>query len=781
MSVNDYGFFNEKGDSFIITNPATPRPFDNFLFNDACYSNVHQTGIGCMDYQINATEGIQLFTGVGRICDYDVFGKEHLYSRLIYIRDDDTGEFWNLNWEPVCHPYEAYKCVHSMGYTEITNVTNSTEGKFFIGVPNGNDPIECWSVSLKNLADSTRNYSVFVYNQLQFRFKWGFDSYGDMVYRSTEFCEKENTFFAEKHPAVRPHNWLTAFLAADKKIAGYDGSYSHFMGEYGTVVKPRAVSEGTCFNSVSSADSTIAAIQFKITLKAGESDTFNMVLGVSDSQDACIKLRDKYLNAGLENWKALCDKSKELLEVNSINTPDSHLNRMVNYWAKKATVYGATWCRWGYNGFRDIVQHGMGVSAFMPQRTKQIIIEAMKHQYSDGSAVRGWNPIDRKPYSDSALWLEFTFNAYIKETGDIDFLNQIVPYFDEGEGTVLEHINKALDFLEMHKGSHNLLLIKFGDWNDSLTQVGKEGKGESVWLSMAYVKALQDMSELSEFIGEKEKAENYTKRLTNIKQAINDNAWDGEWYCRCFDDNGDPLGSHKNKCAEIFIEPQSWALLAGVADVSRREILLNATERILGTSVGYRLLAPSFREYDPRVGRISAMEPGVAENSTVYTHTNIWMVAGMLKNGMPNEAYKLFCKNTPGYENTENTEIKSKTLPYQYANCYFGPEHKNNAYQMEFTWITGSTAWISRTIEIDMLGIRPDFDGLHICPCVTEFEEYTVNRNFRNADYKITVKNPKKLKGSGVSIIADGVSLSGDLLPTYSDGKLHIIECTVLE
>ncbi|MBR2297219.1 MAG: hypothetical protein IKA43_07445, partial [Clostridia bacterium] len=367
-----YGYFNESGDEFIITSPKTPRPFDNFLFNDSCYANVHQTGIGCFDYQIDGKEGIQLYTGVGRICDYDVFGKDHLYNRIIFIRDNESGEFWTLNWEPVCHPYQEYQCVQGLGYTEITNKTNDLVSKMRIFVPVGTDATELWKLSFKNETGKKKSYSIFTYSQIQFRFKWGFDSYGDTMYRATRFDEERNTFYMTKHPFIKPHNYLTAFMTADKKIVGSDGCQNVFVGEYGTIGAPEVVREGKCKNSIGSANATICTLQFDIELDAGQSEDISLMLGVGSEENDSIALSDKYLNNQEKYFEEMKAHYKAMYNQNHITTTDEHFDRLINYWGKHATHFGATWCRWGYNGYRDIVQHGFGVVSFKTDRTKQI-------------------------------------------------------------------------------------------------------------------------------------------------------------------------------------------------------------------------------------------------------------------------------------------------------------------------------------------------------------------------------------------------------------------------
>ena len=772
-----YGHFSNDGTEFVVTDPQTPRAFDNFLWNDAIFSNVQQTGVGYCDYQVGNNEAIQLLTGVGRICDFDVFGRDHLMSRLIYVRDNDTGEYWTVNWEPVHRKPDAFQCAHGLGYSIIRSSTAGIECSFRIFVPTGTDPVELWTLSIANKSARRRRLSIFVYNQFQFKFKWGFDSYGDMLFRSSVFCEEHNAVVASKHPHRRPHNFLTGFLTADRPIVAFDGTRNAFVGLYHTLQDPQAVVQGHCTNTAGSADATIGAAQFDLDMDTAQQTEINLILGATDGEAGVAPFRSKYLGHIEEYFQQLKRDKALLVKRNHVQTPDEHFNRMLNGWIKQATLYGATWCRWGWNGYRDIVQHGYGVVTFEPERTRVILLEALRHQYKSGLALRGWNPVDEKPYSDSALWLVFTLIAYLKETGDFVLLQQTVPYYDDGSGTVRQHIEQTLDFLENNKGSHGLLLIKFGDWNDSLTAVGKEGRGESVWLSEAYAEALRQMAELAEYQEDTQRHNSYLERYERIKQSINDNAWDGAWYVRCFDDLGKPVGSHENAQGKIFIEAQAWALIAGIAEPTRAEQMLQSCEALLRTDLGYALLSPSFTKLDDRIGRISCLEPGTCENGTIYSHTNAWMIMGLLKTGRTQAAYELLKRITPGYASGKQDDPKLDCPPYMYANCYFGADHRYNQFQMEFTWITGSVAWYNNVLLQHMLGARAEFGGLRLDPRLpAEWALCHVDRQFRGATYQITIHNPDHLSVGKMQITLDGQPLDGNMLPISVDGGIHHVE-----
>lgn len=768
-----FGHFSPDAADFVVTDPRTPRAFDNFLWNDAIFSNVQQTGVGYCDYQVDGREGVQLFTGVGRICDFDVFGRDHLMNRLIYVRDNATGEFWNINWEPVRRAYETFTCTHGPGRTTIRTLVEGIEAEFRIFVPRGKDPVEIWTIRLKNASDRERSLSIFAYTQFQFKYKWGFDSYGDMIFRGVEMDWNRNALVASKHPFRRPHDILTGFMTSDRKIDAFDGSRDAFVGTYHNLAAPLAVLEGRCSNTPGSSEATIGAVQFDVGLSGRGGDEFSLLVGATDHVSRIGALGSRYLDDVEAVFQKLVQDQKDLEACNRVSTPDAHFDRMANVWTKQAALFGADWCRWGWNGYRDIVQHGLGVAAIRPERTRAILIEALRYQYSSGLAVRGWNPVDEKPYSDSALWLVFTLTSYLKETADWGILEEEIPFYDGGSETVLGHIERALEFLDENKGERGLCLIKFGDWNDSLTGVGKEGRGESVWLSQACAEALRLMSELMRRLGRTSDEKKYGLRRDHLLEAVNAGAWDGDWYLRCFDDDGQPLGASRNAFGKIFMETQSWALISGAADGDRARRLIASCDAILDTPVGYRLLAPAYRELDDRIGRITSLEPGICENGTVYSHLNIWMIMGLLRYGMADKAYEVFRKITPGYFDGDKA-IKRRCPPYIYANCYYGPEHRNNAFQMEFTWITGSVAWFNTVPVQEMLGVRADYDGLVIAPCLpSAWKCCVVEKRFRGASYRVTIRNPHGLTEGRVSLQLDGHPLEGNRLPLPAPGSRH--------
>lgn len=756
---NRHGHFAADGMTFVVTDPATPRAFDNFLWNDAIFACVQQTGVGTLDAQVDGLEGIKLYTGEGRICDIEVFGRDTLMSRLVYVRDRDTGRFWNVGWEPVRRPYESYACEHGLGFTRIASQTEGIAASLRLFVPPGAEPVELWRLAVKNAGGTPRRLSVFVYNQYLLQYRWGFNSYGDMLYRGAWFDPARNAMIVQKHPHVAPHAYLTAYLTADRPADGYDGSRDHFVGPYNTLAEPQAVRAGRCTDTPGSSEATVGVLQFDLDLDAGEEAVVRLASGLTDAPERLDALRPRLLDGQDALFEALRVQQSELVAWNAVTTPDEQFNRLANGWLKRQTLFGATWGRWGWMGYRDVVQHAWGVSSFDPARTRAVLLAAFAHQYRSGLALRGWNPPDTKSYSDSALWPVFALCDYLKETGDIDLLEARAPYHDGGDGTVGEHVAATMGWFEANKGAHDLCLIKYGDWNDSLTGIGKAGRGESVWLSLAYVHARRQLEALCRHLGRDAEAAEHAARADAVRDAVRRHAWDGAWYLRCFDDDGRSVGAASCEQGQIYVNAQSWAMLAGVADPAQVESMLRACDERLLTGQGYRLMAPPYLRRDDHIGRISYLEPGICENGTIYSHGNAFMMYALLREGLVDRAYDVFRRIAPGYMASED-DPKHAAPPYVFPNCYFAPEHRNRPLQAEFTWITGSVSWFLNAILDLLVGVRRDYDGLVVEPMLpSAWPELSVRRTFRGRQFDV------KVRRTGTrTVTLNGVAVAGNRL-----------------
>ncbi len=754
--MNNYGYFNNEGTEFIITNPKTPRDFDNYLFNNAIYSEVQQTGVGYTMYQIDGKE-TTLLSSMNRDVYYD---RDTIMNRLVYIRDNDTGKFWNINWEPVKEENDYYRCRHGIGYTILESKVDGIEASLRIFVPDGDDPVELWTIDIKNVSGKKRNLSVFVYYEFSFNFQWGFDAYGHLIYMHSYYNKDNNILIAEKHPEKKPHNYLTGFMASDVVADAFDGSKEKFKGRYNKLNEPQCVIDGNCSNTEGTNEFISGVMQYNIELDENKDSKINVVVGVSDTFNGAVTLKDKYLGSFEDEFSKLKEVKQKMFDTKVVNTPDKHFNRLINIWIKQQILYGVKWTRWGAKCYRDIVQHTFGITDVYPELAKSVLVRVLRYQYKSGGALHVFDPFDGKEYSDGALWLINTLTNYIKETGDFAILDMKAPYLDdENEYSVISHIERALDYLEYNKGVHGLTLIKNGDWNDSLTALGKEGRGESVWLSMAYASALLQIAELFSHLKDTENEKKYLARYEDMKKAINESAWDNDRYIGCYSDSYNRIFSSDSKEGQIYLNTQSWAIIADVANEERTQKMLKTLDDNMLTGFGYLLSYPTFKTFDQELGRITAMEPGIAENGTVYSHGNAFLMYALLRIGYADKAFDIFKRVAPGYYADDNQK-KKEGVPYVFTNCYYGPDHRHSAFEMEYSWITGSVAWFYNAIHQWMFGIRKEYDGLTVNPQLpSEWNEASVDMSYRGKHLNVKIS-----RGETKKIVLNGKELDGNYI-----------------
>ena len=376
--------------------------------------------------------------------------------------------------------------------------------------------------------------------------------------------------------------------------------------------------------------------------------------------------------------------------------------------------------------------------------------------------------MDTKRYADSAQWLIHATTEYLKETGDLALLEEVAPYFDHGAGPVHEHLMRAMIRLHEDRGLHGLCLAHGGDWNDSLTGVCRRGRGESVWLSMAFCRSALLMQELAEELGQGEEAKLMAAWHAEMKEAINTHGWDGQWYLCALDDDGRPIGSAKNDEGRLFLIHQAWAVLGDVADAARWAAAWAAVKQHLDTGWGFRMLWPSYTKPQANVGRLSFIRPGATENGSVYTHGNAFMMAALLEQGMASEALALWRAIAPG------NPARPLCQPNVFFSGYYGPDNEVLPGLADHSWMTGSASWMLHNVVELMLGARRTYRGLVLRPCLpAEWPAASLTRSYRGTTYQITIENPAGCEGAAVrSIMVDGEAHPPQA-PLPLDGGVH--------
>ena len=780
---NGFGYFNEQGNEYVITRPDTPRPWVNVISNKLYGFVISQPG-GGYSWLGHAT--------LNRLTRWEQDLVRDNWGKFLYLRDNSTGDYWSLTWQPVRRPPERYECRHGMGYTAISSLNKAVESQAVFFVPPG-DPLEIWIVTVKNLSEDQRRLSLFTY------FEWLLGAAPDW-HREFHRCFVETSFHkpiggiaASKRLWELPgtqwnRSWdYVAFHTAIPHPDGFECDKEAFMGRYGSLAAPRAVVEGVTRQTSGNWVDPIGCLKVDLELAPGEEREVVFLLGAAENLAEVERLVAKYasIQAAESAFRATRAFWHGLLSPLQMETPDKAFDILNNWWFKYQAISGRLWGRTSYYqpggayGFRDQLQDSQ---VFLLLGQPELALTQIKlharHQFQNGAVYHWWHPIAETgrttEISDDLLWLPFALIAYLKETGDFSALDAKEPYLDGARGTLYEHCLRAIDRALSRFSPRGLPLIGEGDWNDGMNAVGPEMKGESVWLAHFLYLILIEFSRLATMRKEAEVSNRYLARAAGLKDAVNQYAWDGEWYIRATDDQGNVLGS--GSCAEgkIFLNSQTWAVISGVAGPARAAIAMDSVERFLERDYGPLLLWPAYTQVNPQIGYLTRYAPGTRENGGVYTHAATWAILAECLLKRPEAAYRMYCKINPIRRGLVPECYRAE--PYVTPGNVDGPDSPHFG-RGDWTWYTGSAAWLLKVGIEGILGLKPIYEGLIIDPCIPpEWDGFKVRRPFRGAIYEIEVKKPHHT-GHGISqVMVDGSAVKGNLLPTFSDGKLHTVQ-----
>ncbi len=757
------GYF-KGGNEYVVTSTNPPRPLLNYVWNARILSGINNFGGGVGAYGVRAQSYIDA-EGKGR-CSVIRDG-----NRYFYIKDMNTGKTFNPGWYPCKTDVKNYSCTHGLGYSIITSECDGVvaTAKVFV---NNSDPAEIWTITVENKSGEAKSLKLFSFVEFQLE---GYQRYSD--YNSYVYGEKDgNVIMCHNDAMEKPHNWFNGFMATDVDPDGFDTSKRAFLGVYGDVRMPKAVEEGKLSNSYAACEQMVGAFEHSIELSDGESKTIHVLIGCCDTMATAKAFAESILAPGNidAEFEALVARKQALAADIFVNTPEEKINNFANYWLKQQVSLCAEVGRDTGKGFRDQLQDAWAVASFDKELAKGKILETLMYEYSDGRCVRGWLPLDHHVYSDGPTWIAPTVNAYIKETGDVDFLNEKVKYLDEGEDTVWEHILTAVRFASDDVGEHGLVHSRDGDWNDSLNMTGLKGKGESVWTSIALCYGLQNVAEIArEILHDEAIVAEMKEREERMKAAINREAWDGEWYLAAINDYNEKVGTHTEKEGMIYLNSQTWSILSGVADAERGEKCMESVEKYLNSDYGPLTLFPTYTKFNNRIGRLTSFVAGIWENGTPYCHGGTFKIVADCLLGRGDKAYEDMMKILP--DSQTNPTEHSGCEPYALTNMYFGPDNPRRGETL-FAWVTGTAGWMFRAITQYMCGFHPSYDSFTLNPCIpADWKEISVRRKFRGDTYLITVKNPDGKQSGASKVTVDGKP-SDAQVKIFGDGAEHIIE-----
>lgn len=754
---------SEDGQEVWIETPQPPHNLVNILYNDVYETMIdhHASGLG------------RHMTPLGFA--NNVVEKQ----RILYVRDDATGRYFSVGWLPVCRPYEQFRCRAGFGYQIIENTTLGLEVTWRIYVPHDPDPVEVWDVSLKDVGGRPRRLSLFSYVAMNCD---GVNLLCGELYRTARYDPKLAAILvrmdAERHREI-DFPWHNGFMTANRAPSGWDASPGQFIGQDGrTLANPLAVEQGRCTDSMCAMWAPCAALRWTLELPPGGMEQLRILAGACDGEAMVGRLRTMYLGKSAaqdRHFTLLRERQAKFLSAVQIDTPEPTINRMLNAWVKIQSHYGLVWGAWGAFGYRDVLQQAVSNLTQDAGLSRAKIIEALRHQQADGFALRGWRPLGIKRSSDSAQWLVYAVTEYLKETGEMKFLEQRIPYLDRGEASVYDHLMQALRRLRTDRGRHGLCLIFEGDWNDSLTAVGRQNRGESVWLSMAFCRAANRMAELAGRFGRPADAQLLAGWRAEMREAINRHGWDGNWYLCALDDAGLAIGSAGESEGRIFLNTQSWAQLGGVASDERWDKAWVSVRRHLDTGWGLTLHWPAYTRPQFNIGRVTYIRPGAAENASVYTHGNAFMFQALLERGLADEALDVWQAINPA-----NPNRPGQCMPNIFYNAYYGPDSEVMPGLADHPWVTGSAAWMYDGVLELMLGLRRGYDGITIQPCLPGcWPSARVTRVFRGTTYHVIIENPARISGAQV----ESMSVDGEYHPPEQplplDGSRHTVVVTL--
>ena len=818
MENQTFGYFDDAAREYVITNPATPFPWINYLGNEDFFGLISNTAGGYNFYKDAKFRRITRYRYNGVPMDNG--------GRYFYI--NDNGTIWNPGWKPCKTPLDSYECRHGMNYTRITGSKNSVEASVLFFVP-----LKTWAevqkVTLRNTGTEKKSLKLFSFAEWclwnaatdmeNFQRNWSTGEVeidGATIYHKTEYKERRNHY--------------AYYALSNAPIQGFDTDRESFIGLYNEFANPQCVIEGKPANSIAHGWSPIASHYIEIELAPGESKDYIFLLGYVEneqeekfsaedierkqrgellsSQDSDVTLVNKQkaqetirrfatveaVDQAFDELHAMWD---QLLDKYVVKSGDERLDRMVNIWNQYQCMItfnfsrSASFFESGVGrgmGFRDSNQDLVGFVHQVPARARERIIDIASTQFPDGGCYHQYQPLTKRGnndigggFNDDPMWLIFGTVAYIKETGDFSILDEMVPWDNEPgtEVSLMEHLRISFNHVVENLGPHALPLIGRADWNDCLnlncfswdpnesfqtTENNSVGsKAESLMIAGLFVFCGKQYVELCQQMkGQEAEALRAQKCIDEMVEAVKQHGWDGEWYLRAYDFYGNKIGSDENEEGKIFIESQGFCTMAGIGlEEGMVDKALDSCKKYLDCEHGMVLNNPAYTTYHVEMGEISSYPAGYKENAGIFCHNNPWVIIGETVAGRGNDAWDHYTKICPAWIKDQQLH---KVEPYVYCQMVAGKDAAKPG-EGKNSWLTGTAAWNWYTITQFILGIQPTYDGIVINPCIpTTLKEYEVKRVLRDTIFHISVKNPKGVEKGVSQIIVDGQPIEGSIV-----------------
>ncbi len=760
-SISKYGKFLEDEGCFELLNDP-PRKWRNFHYNGKGENEmvVEVSNIG--DGQSYARDKD------GNTCTLGVWDNKYLY-----IRDDETNNVFCPWGEPAPREVKNRSCKYYAAKTVVSSECDDLRVTHQTFVPK-NLTAEVWNVFLENLSDRPRKVSLFAYSGFDLS---GIDGEFNRVQAKniTEIVpEMGGVLCKNVNPRV-PSNRFNGYLISVNKYNGGSGYRDNFTRNDFSISTPKILWGWNADNKPGFGNDCAGIVQVTFEIPPKSKIREDFLIGLTTGKEEVLKLRNELTSEKLDEMlKEQEAIQTEKAEAYNVDLGEENKNRaaMINIFSKNALM------RYMIEpiGFRDNMQNDNAGALVDVKAHIENSLFQLSSQYADGAFPRATRPFDRKQYSDQPAWVLLTIPGHIEESGDLTILDREVSYLDSDEvGTVWNHMIRSMRFLTGDLGKNGLCDQRYADWNDGLTKSEASGERESVMVSLQLCYGLLKLEELAKIIGDKDVEKEARGHYDIFKKRINDIAWDGEWFIRTICEDGYRIGASKNKEGNIWINPQSWAILSQVAEGDRAKKCMDSVEKHLKHDIGYRVLAPSFTKFDPRVGHSSNGIPNFIENGGCYCHGATFKGVADCVAGRPEEAWKTYVKLSP--DNPDNPVSQSKVEPFSFTNNYSAVSESLGL--AGYPWRTGTTGWMIVMLIEWILGARRNLKGLMIDPCLTKtIPTAKLTRKFRGATYYIEYDNTAGRCVGAQSIICDGKEIEGNILPDFKEGE-HIVKVII--
>jgi len=780
-----YGHFDPKNREYVITKPNTPAPWANYLGSPA-YGAIITNNAGGYSFVKSGAKG--------RLIRYR-FNENDRPGRYVYLRDEANGDFWSASWQPVGKPLDKYKseCRHGTGYTSISADYTGISSTVNYYVPQDAE-YEVWNVTVTNSSDKPREISCYGFAEFTNDGEYEQDQvnlqYSQFITRTyfrdpfiLQYINENFQAFYNYAPKMR------FFGLAGAKVASHCGDKAAFIGRYRDYANPAGVENGKLCGTLNYNLNSCGALQTVLKLAPGESKTFSFVMGEKNEQEARDILA-RYENAAtvtteIDTLKKYWHGKLQNLQV---STPNEHFDNMLNTWNSYQCFMTFIWSRAaslsycglrnGY-GYRDTVQDIQGIIHLDPDAALEKIKFMLSAQVHHGGGLPlvkfTHNPgHEDKPEdasyrestghpsyrADDMLWMYPTLWKYIAETGNLALLDEVVPYADHGEDTVYNHLKKAIEFTLNHLGIHDLPAGLHADWNDCL-RMG--AKGVSVFVALQFYYAFEIMTRFATQRNDNATLDEMNGLKERFGKIIEDICWNEDRFVRGVAENGDVIGKRTDPEANLWLNPQTWAVLSGFANDERSKQIMDLVYKELNTKYGARLMTPSYEKHAFDGALALLFYPATKENGAIFLQTQGWLILAESILGRGNRAFEYYLESCPSAQN----DIADIRLMEPYAYSQF-TESTGSPFEgrSHVHWLTGTASTVMVGAVEGILGLRPDLNGLKISPSVpSDWKEFTMKKVFRGKTLNVSVKNPNGKEGGCSKLTLNGTEMPGGYIP----------------